>query len=60
VPSVGLPVISENAAGWRKASKIVRAPDMEGYNEMYLMIDMRGCKADDSSWVDNVHVYKLK
>ena len=49
----------ENAAGWRTASRIVRAPDAEGYNEMYLMIDMRHCNQSDESWVDNVHVYKL-
>ena len=60
VPSVGLPVATENKAGWRTASKIVRAPDMPGYNEMYLMIDMRGSKDSDVSWVDNVHVYKVK
>ena len=60
VPSVNLPVAGENAAGWRTASRIVRAPDMEGYNEMYLMIDMRGCKEGDCSWIDNVHVYKMK
>ena len=60
VPSVNLPVAGENAAGWRTASRIVRAPDMEGYNEMYLMIDMRGCKEGDCSWIDNVHVYKVK
>ena len=60
VPSIGLPVSTENAAGWRTASKIIRAPDMPGYNEMYLMIDMRGSKDSDVSWVDNVHVYKVK
>ncbi len=60
VPSVGLPVAAENKAGWRTASRIVRAPDMDGYNEMYLMIDMRSCKDDDCSWIDNVHVYKVK
>ncbi len=60
VPSIGLSVSSENAAGWRTASKIIRAPDMSGYNEMYLMIDMRGSKYSDVSWVDNVHVYKVK
>ena len=60
VPSIGLSVSSENAAGWRTASKIIRAPDMAGYNEMYLMIDMRGSKYSDVSWVDNVHVYKVK
>lgn len=42
------------------AKKIIRAPDMAGYNEMYLMIDMRGSKYSDVSWVDNVHVYKVK
>lgn len=60
VPSVGLSVAAENAAGWRTASRIIRAPDMEGYNEMYLMIDMRGCRESDCSWVDNVHVYKVE
>ena len=59
VPSVGLPVAIENAAGWREASRIVRAPDMAGYNEMYLMIDTREAKEDDVAWVDNVHVYRV-
>ncbi|NLO62936.1 MAG: hypothetical protein GX099_05860, partial [Clostridiaceae bacterium] len=60
VPSIGLPVAAENAAGWRTASKIIRAPDAEGYNEMYLMIEMRESKESDVSWIDNVHVYKIK
>lgn len=60
VPSVQLPVSVENAAGWRKASRIIRPPEMEGYNEMYLMIDMRHCGENDISWVDNVHVFKIK
>jgi hypothetical protein len=60
VPSVGLPVAAENAAGWRTASRLVRAPDMKGYNEMYLMIDARGAGKDDVAWVDNIHVYKVK
>lgn len=60
VPSIGLSVSSENTAGWRTASKIIRAPDMAGYNEMYLMVDMRGSKYSDVSWVDNIHVYKVK
>ncbi len=60
VPSVGLPVAAENAAGWRTASRLVRAPDMNGYNEMYLMIDARGAGKDDVAWVDNIHVYKVK
>ena len=60
VPSVTLPVSVENAAGWRTASRIVRAPEMDGYNEMYLMIDMRNSGTEDVSWVDNVHVYKIK
>jgi hypothetical protein len=51
---------TENKAGWRTVSKIIRAPDMEGYNEMYLMIDMRGSKDSDVSWVDNIHVYKVE
>ena len=59
VPSVDLPVAAENAAGWREASRIVRAPDMAGYNEMYLMVDTRGAADDDVAWVDNVHVYRL-
>ncbi len=59
VPSVGLPVAIENAAGWREASRIVRAPDMAGYNEMYLMIDTRDAGPDDVAWVDNVHVYRV-
>lgn len=59
VPSIGMPLSMENAAGWRTASRIVRTPDAEGYNEMYLMIDMRHCGKSDESWVDNVHVYKL-
>ena len=59
VPSIGMPLSMENAAGWRTASRIVRTPDAEGYNEMYLMIDMRHCNQSDESWVDNVHVYKL-
>jgi len=60
VPSVGLPVAIENAAGWRTASRIVRAPDMSGYNEMFLMIDTRGAEDDkDIAWVDNVHVYRI-
>ena len=59
VPSVGLPVAIENAAGWREASRLVRAPDMAGYNEMYLMIDTREAKDDDVAWVDNVHVYRV-
>ena len=48
------------AAGWRTASRLVRAPDMEGYNEMFLMIDARGAGKDDVAWVDNIHVYKVK
>jgi hypothetical protein len=60
VPSVGLALTEEGASGWRKASKVIRTPDMSGYNELYLMIDMRGCKEDDSSWVDNIHIYKIK
>ena len=60
VPSVGLSMATENKAGWRTVSKIIRAPDMEGYNEMYLMIDMRGSKDSDVSWVDNIHVYKVE
>lgn len=60
VPSVGLPVAAENAAGWRTASRLVRAPDMKGYNEMFLMIDARGAGKDDVAWVDNIHVYKVK
>ncbi len=59
VPSVGLPVAIENAAGWREASRIVRAPDMAGYNEMYLMIDTRDAGPDDVAWVDNVHIYRV-
>ena len=59
VPSVGLPVAIENAAGWREASRIVRAPDVAGYNEMYLMIDTRDAGPDDVAWVDNVHVYRV-
>lgn len=60
VPSVGMPVVPENALGWRKASRIIRAPDMDGYNEMYLMIDMRESREKDVSWVDNIHFYKIK
>ncbi len=60
VPSIGMPVSVENENGWRTASRIIRTPEMDGYNEMYLMIDMRNCGENDESWVDNVHVYKLK
>ena len=60
VPSIGMPVSVENENGWRTASRIIRTPEMDGYNEMYLMIDMRNCGENDESWVDNIHVYKLK
>jgi hypothetical protein len=60
VPSVPIPLGGENADGWRTASRLIRAPEADGYNEMFLMIDMRGCGAEDLTWVDNVHVYKVK
>ena len=41
------------------AIAMLSAPDMEGYNEMYLMIDTRGAQDDDIAWVDNVHVYRI-
>ena len=41
------------------AIAMLSAPDMEGYNEMYLMIDTRFAQDGDIAWVDNVHVYRI-
>lgn len=60
IPVVRMPMAIENAAGWRTCARVVRAPIEENYNEMYLMVDMPGSRANDVAWIDNVYVYKIK